>query len=257
MNLINDIHIENLTVIIEKFDDSDFDFICEDRYAAGIILITGGSGNYYKDKKVFPLKSGILLILNKGDKYRINAGEQGISYITTFFDILPEQGFQFMGVPQIVDISDYPHIKSGIRRALDVWNSRSDFYIMESRMIIEKNLLEVLKSVVGVTATSNFDRRISPAISYIGKNFEKPINNEYLAELCDLSVTHFRRIFTRELGVSPLKYREKLRIDLAIKYIESETLSVSEIAEKLGYSDVFHFSKNFKNFIGKSPLNYK
>ena len=53
------------------------------------------------------------------------------------------------------------------------------------------------------------------------------------------------------------KYRENLRVREAKNMLRSGLFSNMEIAEKLGYCDVYHFCKNFKLATGVSPGKYK
>ena len=72
-----------------------------------------------------------------------------------------------------------------------------------------------------------------------------------------MSESYFRQMFKKYMGSSPLKYRENVRVSWAKKYLKSNLFSVSEIAEKLGYCDIYHFSKVFKVYVGISPSQYR
>ena len=99
--------------------------------------------------------------------------------------------------------------------------------------------------------------RILPAAEYIKKNYDTKITNAFLADLCNMSVTHFRRIFKENFGVSPMQYHEKIRMHWAVIFLQSRMFTVSEISEKLGYSDVYYFSNTFKKHTGNTPSYYK
>ena len=92
---------------------------------------------------------------------------------------------------------------------------------------------------------------------YINKNYDKEISLDTLAGLCLMSKSYFRSQFKKYKGVSPLKYREDVRISWAKKYLRSNFFSATEIAEKLGYCDIYHFSKAFKNSVGVTPSEYR
>ena len=57
---------------------------------------------------------------------------------------------------------------------------------------------------------------------------------------------------------SPINYLIKVRLEKARVILENDTSgSIKNIANAVGYEDVYHFSKLFKKYYGFSPLNYK
>jgi transcriptional regulator GlxA family with amidase domain len=98
--------------------------------------------------------------------------------------------------------------------------------------------------------------QVSPAVLFINENPEKDPSVKDLAMLCRLSESHFRRLFISETGVSPLKYKNGIRISRACDYLTSHMLPVSRVAEIMGFDTLYSFSKFFKNEMGISPLKY-
>ena len=65
-------------------------------------------------------------------------------------------------------------------------------------------------------------------------------------------------IFKKEKGCSLSKYLTQTRLEQAKKYLtEYPDKTLIEIAESIGYSDVYYFSKNFKKYYGISPSKYQ
>lgn len=56
--------------------------------------------------------------------------------------------------------------------------------------------------------------------------------------------------------MTPMQYREAVRMHWAKQLLGSELFSISEIAARLGYYDIYHFSKKFKLHTGYSPRQY-
>lgn len=74
-----------------------------------------------------------------------------------------------------------------------------------------------------------------------------------LASECGVTPEHFSRAFRIRFGVSPQQFRVRARLDRARFLLAESGLSVAEVAERLGYSDPFSFSKQYKRFLGISP----
>jgi AraC family transcriptional regulator of arabinose operon len=78
-----------------------------------------------------------------------------------------------------------------------------------------------------------------------------------LAAELGYSPDHFGRLFKKHTGLTPLDYIIQARIEHAKELLLGSNLSVQRISELLGYCDVFHFSKQFKQKTGVSPLGFR
>lgn len=90
------------------------------------------------------------------------------------------------------------------------------------------------------------------------KNFAGDIRLEQLASDMNISYEHLCRSFKKIVGKSPKKFLIDLRIQHAVYLMNtSDGISISEIAESCGFSDISYFSKCFKEKIGKTPTEYR
>jgi len=78
-----------------------------------------------------------------------------------------------------------------------------------------------------------------------------------LAKETGLGVAHFSRVFRRITGQSPKEFLLRIRLARAQHFLRETSMTVSEIADRLGYADVFFFSRQFKQKTGLSPLAYR
>lgn len=90
------------------------------------------------------------------------------------------------------------------------------------------------------------------------------IDTQFMVNLKDISATininpsYLSREFSKHFDdLSFGDYIRKLRIEKAIKLIEDSDYSLTEIAYMTGFSDQSHFSRVFKKFSGKNPIQYK
>jgi AraC-like DNA-binding protein len=78
-----------------------------------------------------------------------------------------------------------------------------------------------------------------------------------LAASCHLSPDHFTRLFKSELGLTPREFIMRCRIDAARRLLLSSSHSVARIAALTGFSDIYHFSRQFKARAGRSPSRFR
>ena len=99
--------------------------------------------------------------------------------------------------------------------------------------------------------------KIAKAIKFIEANYLDDFSITELAKMCNLGECMFRRVFKSETGISPLKYRNRLRIMRAYELLVSEACSVTKAMELTGFYDASYFNKTFKAYTGKSPSEIK
>ena len=80
---------------------------------------------------------------------------------------------------------------------------------------------------------------------------------EKVAELRGISCDRLRREFLKKTGMLPKQFLEQQKLYSAAELLKTENCPVSDISEKLGYVDYYHFSRRFKNLFGVSPLQYR
>jgi len=78
-----------------------------------------------------------------------------------------------------------------------------------------------------------------------------------MAKTMRMSRTHFSRCFQHVTGQSPQRYLIHARVGKAQHLLRESTRSVGQIAQALGYRDVYFFSRQFKQFTGQSPMEYR
>jgi len=99
--------------------------------------------------------------------------------------------------------------------------------------------------------------RIKPAVTYLEGNYTGDFSVDELARLCFLSPASFRRLFLECKGMSPVEYRNRLRIRRASELLKTGAYTVSEAAEQVGIGDIKYFGKLFKRYTGLTPGTIK
>lgn len=98
---------------------------------------------------------------------------------------------------------------------------------------------------------------IHPALNYIHDNYMQQFPVELLAEMCHLSVTHFRRTFNTIMGISPLEFINNTRIEHACLLLSSTDSSILEISEQVGFHSVSSFNRAFVKLMEVPPREWR
>ena len=80
---------------------------------------------------------------------------------------------------------------------------------------------------------------------------------EYLARECGVSVRSIFRLFNEYIGVTPYAYLQRQRMEKAKYMLKNSSVSIKEIAEKLGFRNALYFSTVFSRSVGMSPSRYR
>ncbi len=91
---------------------------------------------------------------------------------------------------------------------------------------------------------------------YMYSNYNKKIKVEDLAGMCNLSLHRFAHKFKDLIGVTPIEYLTRIRINEAKYLLSNSFLNISEISSIVGYDNPLYFSRVFKKVTGLSPRNY-
>lgn len=101
------------------------------------------------------------------------------------------------------------------------------------------------------------DPSIGTALGLIHKTPEKPWTVAALAAEVGMSRSPFAARFTGLVGRSPMSYLKSWRLQLAARLLQDPTLSLSNIAERVGYESTAAFSRIFKREFGAAPAQYR
>ena len=77
-----------------------------------------------------------------------------------------------------------------------------------------------------------------------------------LAKLANLSPSRFHAVFKQLTGAGPMEHHKKLRLGVAFRLVTRGDDKLKLIAEKTGFCNEFHLSRDFKRNYGKSPKEY-
>ena len=101
------------------------------------------------------------------------------------------------------------------------------------------------------------DPRIERTLAEIHARLAAPITIPALARIATLSDSRFAHLFQQEVGTSPVRYVHALRMIRARLLIERTFLSVKEVMAQVGCTDPSHFARDFRDFHGLSPSEWR
>lgn len=98
---------------------------------------------------------------------------------------------------------------------------------------------------------------INQIIQYIQEHLSENLSVEELADRLSMSSRNFSRVFTKETGISPAKYVEKVRVETARRRLEESNLSLDQVAQECGLVNANGLRRLFVRHLHTSPGIYR
>lgn len=92
---------------------------------------------------------------------------------------------------------------------------------------------------------------------YVSAHFAEEISIEALAELVELSSSHFAHVFKETTGMTPLQFITRQRITRAQQLIRETSRSLIDVGLEVGYASPSHFAQVFRRVVGVTPTTFR
>lgn len=209
----------------------------------GLLLIKSGSFHFKWQSSELTSESGDLIYLPEGSRYVAeiaNAENYLINFENSVIKgceptkLLTQCGNKYCDLfKQIIDLT--------IRNESD-FLLKSQFYLL---------LDNITKDMYGTKGEKPFLEKVKTLLEA-----DENYSVTEIAKSCAICESGLRRLFKSAYGISPIEYKLKFKINKAKFLLESSTLNVAEISEKLGFYDAAYFTKAFKRQVGCTPTEY-
>jgi AraC-like DNA-binding protein len=126
-------------------------------------------------------------------------------------------------------------------------------------VIVRHTLLNIIFEAARLPGTH--PHRVAPELLHIRNvmdvRYDEKLDLTLLAREIHWSAPHLCSEFRRCFGVPPITYLIHRRLEAAASMLRNTPLSIGEVGRRVGYDDVYHFSKSFKQFHGQPPTRYR
>lgn len=168
----------------------------------------------------------------------------------SLFDIIP--------LKEMYEIENPAFYKNIFQTLVDT--QKKEEMVSLNRISLTSLLLSPIETESAIKRMDGLHRdmlRFKSVLEYIDDNFNKNISNNALAKLAHLSPSYFVTKFTKSIGVSPLNYINKIRVE-EVKYLLcNSNYTLERIANNVGYKDSSHLTKIFKDQMDVTPGRYR
>lgn len=253
-------------------------------YDSRLFYLRRGRGNIFAAGVEYRMEVGDLLVFGPGTEYLLAPDPATRpEFIALNFDYVSEESHPKLPIPPDtvaqfdesamlcpVTFLDVPALNAplylknmeSVDRALmeikTEYETRRLFYSQQ----ISGILLTVLTHIARVSLSAGLESSRSNhmadrIIAYICEHYDQELSCRMLGDMFHFHPNYINRLILRHTGMSTHQYILLQRISQAMKLIQTTDLSITQIAYRVGFRDLKHFSKMFKLKTGKAPSEFR
>lgn len=277
-------HSDDLAEFLKPFDFIINGFgLWEEKRASPVVE------GYICDYQVAYVAGGVLRVHVKGKDYRcargslvlfepfevysteILPGEEPFLCYAIHFDVCPEhRKMEFVQTlkgkgENVYAPEELPVMEGMFRDLYESRQSKEMGMILQTGVHLRLACLYMLrarwpKGSIAVSTSKPSSAReaeiVRQSIQYIQEHIASPLRIGDLSEALSISENYLYKCFVDVLQTPPSRYILQYKIRLSVELMITTGQSLEEIADQLGFSSLYHFSKTFKQIMGSSPRNY-
>jgi AraC-like DNA-binding protein len=247
-----------------------------------LFYVMSGKGGIEIGGVKYPLSAGSLVLFQSGTEYRWDVGDMKLCIINFDYTFVAEnitkssspiasKDFNNSGFAPIYEFLDINCLNNHIVlngafsigekiKELTIENSIKDAFSKEYTSSLLKNIILNIARIASETTNTKTKSDAALAkgvIEYIQNHLTENINNEDIANYMNFNISYLNRVFKKYTKMTIHAFLLERRLELAMEKLKTETISVSEIALSSGFTDIPHFTKIFKKYVGKTPSEYR
>ena len=216
-----------------------------------LIFHFSGRSTVHFNGKVLEIEKDTIRFLPKGEltEYTVLRKESGECIDVCFDTDRPISREAF-----VLKCTKSDTVGNLFKKIFSVWVGKGEGYYFECMSLLYKIFAEINKQ--NYIPEKQY-RTIKPAIEYIEEHFlEKKIPLDTLTSVCGVSHSYLKKLFVEKFGMPPMRYMISLKINHASDLLQSGLYTITQVAELCGYSDIYFFSRQFKEYKGISPAAF-
>ncbi len=286
------IHLEDILTIHEVYSIHYFEYMCDFSFPGEshdfweFLCVDKGEVNVFAGKKLHILKRGEI-IFHKPNEFH-NVKSNGLiapnlvvmsfacnSPVMTFF----EEKILKVGEPERLLLAQI------IQEAKQIFEGRLDNPYQEElirsenprfageqliRLYLEQLLIQLIRRyMISATPPSTASSTLTKSVKqkadgtlflqiqeYMEKHIHESLTIENICKNNSVGRSQLQKLFRSKSGYGAIEFFSRMKIDLAKQMIREDQYNFTQIADRLGFSSIHYFSRQFKQITGMTPSEY-
>lgn len=257
MNTHDDVCISDVSVISGRRPDGRSNSFVHGRRNNGILYIWEGTARFdiCDSNHRIMAKTGDVVYIPKNSRYKMQY-TTNTTFVLVNFEMFDKKGtdIRLKDTICVIDKDNEVRRIARIMTNLELCTGARDTGAgFRKKELVYKLLGVIYESASVPESVHNEYSKIFPGVKMLEQNYLESIPVSQYAEACNMSVSLFRSLFGRQYGMTPIQYRNRLRINRAIEILSEGSCTVSEAAFACGFENIGYFCRYYKKITGKTP----
>ncbi|WP_314590009.1 AraC family transcriptional regulator [Paenibacillus terrigena] len=232
-----------------------------------LAFVTGGNGSVVIGGRKYPAQAGMLFYIAPGVLHSFEPDTEAppnfltvhfsyawVTFNDTRLDITNEA--PMLVLPSGQALKDYYQVEDIFKKLVDTWNAKLLGYEFMTKTLLQQLLIAIWQNTRKQDRNYAISHKVDKIIDYMRQHISKKITLTELSDMVQLSSTYISKAFKGITGYSIIEYFNKMKIDQAKELILEGDKKIKEVAEAVGFTDEFYFSRIFKRMEGMSPSEF-
>ncbi|PFI85460.1 AraC family transcriptional regulator [Priestia megaterium] len=233
-----------------------------------------GERFYFIKDRTYHVRAGDLVLINMYDMHKTTEAYSPSherllinfrpDYIQTMTNGMEEKFYEiFQTFPVLrLNVREQGSLESILRKMIKEYEDKKEGYQTYLKLLLVELLLYIYRhikknKIKPMEYHNSLHEKVSEIVRYINNHYMDLLTLHSLSKQFHISPYYLSRIYKKGTGFSFVEYLNQVRINEAQKLLKTTSLSVTSIAEKVGYENPTHFGRVFKKVTGISPLKYR
>ena len=218
-----------------------------------LVFVTRGRGWIVLAGREQPVGEGDLIYFRPGRLHSLRTNSEDPMEFYGIHISLPE-GMDALDLPEFSHrgfSEELPYLRETVR----LWRRKDYLDDWEADLAFSRLLLHLSRRME--IAGSPCQRKVAAAIAFIHANTGRALAMEEICAVSGMKKSCLTRSFQRAVGIPPVAYSIRTRLERAKVLLANEGRSVRETAQMCGFLDEFYFSRMFRKQFGCSPTEFR
>ena len=227
------------------------------RHSSFVYLVEGNVTVNAMGNRLYA-EAGSLLYIPEGQQYHaVWQGTPTVEYyacniISGSFDLSNAVRYEI----QRIDALSVPQTETLLRTIFDLFATGERIQKVRAIGSYYHFYADVLPHLNAVPPVQ-YNPALLQAMAYIRENYHDDFDVKALASIVCISESRLYHLFREELGTTPVKFRNEIRVEQAARELRTESTSIDEIAMSNGFHSTIYFREIFKSITGMTPSEYR